>query len=125
LLMVLALTGALTPFWVFVIATPIGLIRPNDLVMRNSLIGETMPPTLLWGAVGMSRATMDAARVAGALAGAGLFTILGIGPTYVLITSYYVASLVLTFGVARRHPVPDPAEPAWPALPGASSVAGP
>jgi predicted MFS family arabinose efflux permease len=125
LLMVLALTGALTPFWVFVIATPIGLIRPNDLVMRNSLIGETMPPVLLWGAVGMSRATMDAARVAGALAGAGLFTMLGIGSTYVLITGCYVASLVLTFGVARRHPVPDPAEPAWPALPGASSVAGP
>jgi len=51
---------------------------------------------------------MDSARVAGALAGAALSTVLGIGPTYVLVTSFYAASLALTFGVARRPPVPDP-----------------
>jgi predicted MFS family arabinose efflux permease len=121
-LMLLALTATLTPFWVFVLATPIGLVRPNDLVMRNSLIGETMPPAHLWGAVGLSRATMDAARVAGALAGAELFTRLGIGPTYVLITGGYVASLALTFGVARLQPVPDPAATARPRSTGAASA---
>jgi hypothetical protein len=56
-------------------------VRPNDLVMRNTLIGETIPPAALMGALGMSRATSDSARVGGALAGAGLSTLLGVGVT--------------------------------------------
>jgi MFS family permease len=111
LLMTLALTGILTPAWVLVVAALAGVIRPNDLVMRNALIGETIPPAHLMNAVGFSRATMDSARVAGALAGAGLSTALGIGVTYVFVTLCYLAGLALTFGVARRPPVPDPAAP--------------
>ncbi len=107
-LMILSLSGTLTPAWVFVIATLAGLIRPNDQVIRNALVGETIPPPDLMGAVGMSRATMDFARVVGALAGSGLSTVLGLGPTYVLVTALYAASVALTFGVARRNPVPDP-----------------
>ena len=72
LMTLLALTGLLTTAWVFALATLAGVIRPNDLVMRNTLIGETIPPGHLMGALGMSRAIMDTARVAGALAGAGL-----------------------------------------------------
>ncbi len=123
LLTILSLTGSLTPAWVFAIATLVGLVRPNDLVLRNSLIGETIPPQHLMGAVGLSRATMDSARVAGALAGAGLSTVLGIGPAYLLITTLYVTSGALTFGVARRHPVPDPGEAPRAASPGISTVA--
>ena len=121
LLMVLALAGLLTPAWVLVIATLVGLVRTNDLVMRNTLIGETIPPAHLMGALGMSRATMDSARVGGALAGAGLSTLLGIGATYAIITGFYLASLALTFGVSRRPPVPDPlASPRGASLPGPS-----
>jgi predicted MFS family arabinose efflux permease len=109
LLMVVALTGLLTPAWVAAVAALAGIVRPNDQVLRNSLIGETIPPTHMMGALGLSRATMDSARVAGALAGAGLSTILGIGYAYVFVTSLYLASFVLTFGVSRRPPVPDPA----------------
>jgi hypothetical protein len=108
-LMVVTMAGGLTPVWVFVVAALNGIARPNDLVMRNSLIGETIPPGHLMGALGLSRATMDSARVAGALAGAALSTALGIGLAYVVITSLYVASVALTFGVARRRPVHDPA----------------
>jgi len=122
LLAILSLTGHLTPLWVFVIATAAGIVRPNDLVLRNSLIGETIPPQDLMGAVGLSRATMDSARVVGALAGAGLSTVLGIGPAYLLITAFYVASVALTFGVARRHPVPDPGGPPRAPSTGVSSV---
>jgi len=107
-LMALALAGLLAPGWVLVVATLAGIVRPNDLVMRNTLIGETIPPAHLVGALGMSRATMDSARVGGALAGAGLSTVLGIGATYVVVTLLYLASLALTFGVSRRLPVPDP-----------------
>jgi predicted MFS family arabinose efflux permease len=105
----LALTGSLTPLAVLVVAALGGVVRPNDLVMRNTLIGETIPPAAMMGALGMSRATSDSARVGGALAGAGLSTVLGIGVTYLVVTGLYAASLVLTLGVARRTPVPDPA----------------
>jgi MFS family permease len=120
LLAVLALAGLLTPVWVLVVAALAGVVRPNDLVMRNTLIGETIPSAYLMGALGLSRATGDSARVAGALAGAALSTLLGIGYTYLFVTSFYVASLALTFGVARRPPVPDPGA----SLHGAS-IAGP
>jgi len=103
-LMILALTGMLTPAWVFGVAVLAGIVRPNDQVIRNALIGETIPPAHLVGALGVSRATMDSARVAGALVGAGLSTVLGIGLTYVVVTSFYLASLALTLGVARRPP---------------------
>ena len=102
----LALAGLLTPAWVLVVTALAGIVRPNDLVMRNSLIGETIPPDHLMGALGMSRATMDSARVGGALAGAGLSAMLGVGLTYVAVTALYVASRALTFGVAQRRPAP-------------------
>src|SRR5437762_1151094 len=65
--MVLAAAGLLTPAWVLVVAALGGILRPNDQVMRNALIGETIPPDHLIGALGMSRASMDSARVAGSL----------------------------------------------------------
>jgi len=108
LLMALALGGLLTPAWVLVIAALAGVVRPNDLVMRNTLIGETIPPAHLMGALGMSRATMDSARVAGALVGATLSTALGVPVTYVLVVIFYALSLGLTFGIAQRPPAPDP-----------------
>jgi MFS family permease len=111
LVMALALGGVLSPAWVFVAATLNGVFRPNDLVMRNALIGETIPPGHLVGALGMSRATMDSARIGGALAGAGLSTVLGIGYTYVVVTAFYAASLLLTLRIARARPVFDPAAP--------------
>jgi predicted MFS family arabinose efflux permease len=107
----LAAAGLLTPAWVLVIATLAGVVRPNDLVMRNTLIGETIPPEHLMGALGLSRATMDSARIAGALAGAGLSTALGLGLTYLFVTTFYLASLTLTFGVSRRPPSACPGAP--------------
>ena len=123
LMTLLALTGLLTTFWVFTLAALVGVIRPNDLVMRNTLIGETIPPSHLMGALGMSRAIMDSARVAGALAGAGFSSVLGLGPTYVFVTIFYLAGLALTFGVSRRRPVPDPAGAPLAAFSGPGSVA--
>ena len=108
LLMVLALAGVLTPMWVFVIAGLVGIVRPNDQVLRNSLIGETIPPADLIGALGLSRASVDPARVAGALTGAGLSTMLGIGYAYVVVTAVYLASLVLTFGISGARLMDDP-----------------
>jgi MFS family permease len=124
LVLLLALTDTLTPAWVLVVAALAGLVRPNDQVMRNALIGETIPPPHLMGAVGLSRVTMDSARIFGALGGAALSTVLGLGPTYTLVTIFYVASLALTFGVARRPVTPDPVQP-WRGAASSVAVASP
>jgi MFS family permease len=108
LIMILAFAGLLTPAWVLVAAALAGIVRPNDQAMRNALIGDTIPREHLMGALGMSRTTMDSARVAGALVGASLSASLGIGLAYVFVTALYLASLALTLGVARAHPVPVP-----------------
>lgn len=102
-LMTLAFLGLLTPVYVFVIAALLGLVRPSDLVMRYSLIGETMPPGQLIGAMSISRTTVDSARIAGALAGAGVVATLGMAPAYALVTMLYVASFMLTLRISKAR----------------------
>jgi predicted MFS family arabinose efflux permease len=125
ILMILSLADLLTPAFVLVAAGLGGILRPNDQVMRNALIGDTIPRDHLMGAVGMSRTTLDSARVAGALAGATLMATLGIGRAYVFVTTFYLASLALTFGVSRGRPVPDPSAGALPSRGAAMSLPRP
>ncbi|WP_291685566.1 MFS transporter [Bradyrhizobium sp.] len=106
-LMTLALTGYLTPLYVFVIVAIMGLVRPSDLGVRGALVATIMPHDQLIGAISISRTTMDTARIAGALSGAGLFAALGMGPAYMAIVSLYVAATLLTLCVvapSRPHP---------------------
>lgn len=103
-LMTLGLLDILNAYHVFAIASLMGVIRPSDLVMRNSLIGDTMPSGHLMPAIGLGRTTQDSARIAGALAGAGLFSAFGIGTAYIFVVVFYAASLALTFGVSGVRP---------------------
>jgi MFS family permease len=103
-IMVLSLSDILSPVHVFAVALCSGLVRPSDLVMRNALIGDTIPFDHLTNAVGVSRTTMDSARIAGALVGAGLFSQLGLGNAYVVVVAVYGTSLLLTLGVSRVKP---------------------
>jgi len=102
-LMVFIFTGVLTPVHVLVIATIMGLVRPSDIGMRAALVGESMPPDRLLGAMSIQRTTQDSARIAGALTGAGLVAALGMGPAYAMVASLYAVSIVLTLkaGSAR------------------------
>jgi MFS family permease len=107
-LMTLALTGHLTPLYVMIIVAIMGLVRPSDLGVRGALVATIMPHDLLIGAISVSRTTMDTARIAGALSGAGLFASLGMGPAYMAIVSLYAVSTLLTLCVvapAKPHPV--------------------
>jgi predicted MFS family arabinose efflux permease len=106
-LMTLALTGYLTPLYVFVIVAIMGLVRPSDLGVRGALVATIMPHDQLIGAISVSRTTMDTARIAGALSGAGLFAALGVGPAYIAIISLYVVATLLTLCVvapSKPHP---------------------
>jgi len=107
-LMTFAFLGILEPVLVLAVTAIVGLVRPSDIGMRVALVGETMPPDRLVGALGIQRTTQDSARIAGALTGAGLAATLGMGPAYVVVSSFYVISILLTLkaGSARveRHP---------------------
>jgi predicted MFS family arabinose efflux permease len=102
-LMVLAFTGALNPVIVIVLVGIMGLVRPSDLGLRAALIADTMPHDTLTGAMGFNRITSDSARIAGALSGAGLVALLGMGPAYVVIASFYAAAAFLTSQADSAH----------------------
>lgn len=103
ILMTLGLTGLLTPYIVFAVALPMGLVRPSDLAIRWALIGDTMPRDNLMKAMSLSRISMDAAKIAGALVGTSLFALLGIGYSYIIVAGFYLASFSLTLGVSAAH----------------------
>jgi MFS family permease len=114
-LMTLALTGWLSPLYVMIIVAIMGLVRPSDLGVRGALVATIMPHDQLIGAISLSRTTMDTARIAGALSGAGLFAALGMGPAYMAIASLYVVATLLTLCVvapSKPHPVDEAADAA-------------
>jgi MFS family permease len=97
MLMTLAFTGTLRPAIVIMLSALTGLVRPSDMGLRGALIADTMPPASLTSAMGISRTTSDTARIFGALTGAGLFAAIGIGPSYIAITTFYLLGAILTW----------------------------
>ncbi|MBU6271570.1 MAG: MFS transporter [Betaproteobacteria bacterium] len=95
----LALLGQLTPTAVLIVAALCGLIRPTDIGMRSALVGATVPPKELVAAMGISRTTMDSAKVGGALAGAGFMASFGMATAYGFIIALYALGVVLTLMV--------------------------
>ena len=117
ILMTLAYAGLLSPYSAFAVAAAMGVFRPSDLTMRYALVGQTIPAGHLTGAMSVSRATVDSARVAGALAGAGMVAALGLGPAYTAITALYAIGFLLTLGVARDTPAEEVAQATPDAVP--------
>lgn len=97
----LIFSGHLQMLYVFIIATALGIIRTSDIAVRSSLIGESMPPALLVRAMAAARTTNDSARILGALAGAALVAMMGMGAAYVMIAILYGSSLMLISQAGR------------------------
>jgi len=112
-LLAFAWNGALRPGIVLALAMLNGLVRPSDLAIRSAFMAGTLPRELLTGAMALERTTIDSARVAGALVGASLFALLGIAPTYIVVTCLYVVGVMLTYAAGRAAaamvPPPDAA----------------
>jgi len=100
-LMILILANALEPRHVLAIYGAAALTRPSETAMRALLVGHTIRPEAMMGALGLSRTTVDLAKVAGAFAGAGGVALVGMGPAYVLVTALYVTAFALSLGLAR------------------------
>ena len=106
-IMLLSYFEALTPERVLILSAIVGMIRPSDQMMRNALIAKTLPPEQLMAALGISRMTSDSARIAGALAGAGIVAFLGMTSAYLVVTFLYVISFWLSRGVDNVQPAPS------------------
>jgi Major Facilitator Superfamily len=117
----LAASDSLSPTAVLIIAGLNGLVRPSDMVMRYALIAQTLPASQLMGALGISRITSDSARIAGALAGAGVVAMFGMAPAYLVVTTLYVVSFVLSLQVVPAAKAESTAAP--PAKTDANTVA--
>lgn len=116
-LLALVLAGRLTPAIVVGLAVLNGLVRPSDLAVRSAFMAGILPRDLLMAAMALERTTLDTARIAGALVGAGLFAVLGLGPAYGVIVMLYAAGAALTIvagRVAPKEPLAD--KPPTPAI---------
>ena len=96
----LGLAGLLEPWHAFVIAGLGGLLRPLDMMMRFSLLADTIPSRLLMNASGFQRLTLDAPRIVGALAGAGIMAAFGVGEAYAAVAVSYLLATLIGFGIS-------------------------
>lgn len=103
LLAALTLSGRLEPWHVLVVAGLAGLMKPSDMAMRYVLVGQTMRPEALMGALAIARTTSDTARIFGAIAGTGGVALLGMGPAYAVVSLIYVCAFLFSLGVAPVH----------------------
>ena len=99
ILMVLSLGDWVVPWHVYVVATITGLLRPADMMLRQSVIADAVPREILANAMGFSRTTLDSARIVGALAGASLMTLLGMGEAYIVVAGFYTISTLLSLKI--------------------------
>lgn len=95
-LLIIIAVGAMSPALVFILGLLMGLVRPSDMGMRIMHVGNIVPAGYLVSAIGIQRASFDASRIGGALAGAGIAATLGLGYAYVMITALYTTSAYLT-----------------------------
>jgi predicted MFS family arabinose efflux permease len=115
-LTVCAFAGVVGPVLVLVIAGLIGLVRPSDLGIRLALVADNVSADQLVAAMGISRTTSDCARVAGALAGAGMFAAFGMGSAYIVVSGFYALGLLLTSAIGsapKEVPTPGPGQPGY------------
>ena len=102
-LLLLSLFDQLTPMRVLLITGMTGLIRSSDLAIRGALVTEIVPVRILMSALSISRTTMDLARMAGALSGAGLFVALGFSYAYVIVLVFYLFGFILTYLINKER----------------------
>jgi len=95
----------LTPWLALGFATLSGLIRPSDMGMRNVVTSGIVPRSLMLPAIGLSRMTVDLARMGGALTGAALMATMGLAWAYVIVVALYAASAFFTWSLRMDRPV--------------------
>ena len=103
LLTLLIVTGSLVLWHAYAIVTAGSMVRMLDIVLVQALTADVVPARSLHGAIGLSRFSLDGARVAGSLAGGVIFEVLGLDWAYVMITVLYLLATLASMKIDRRH----------------------
>ena len=101
-LTLLILTDALQLWHAYVIVTAGSMVRMLDIVLVQALTADAVPSHSLHGAIGLSRSTLDGARVIGSIAGGTIFELLGLDWAYIVITVLYLLSTLASLKVESR-----------------------
>lgn len=99
LLAALLFTGAVTLWFVLIVALLDGSIRAAQMPAGGALIPNLVPPALLLNAVALNQATMNGSRLLGPLAIAPLMTVAGIEAAFLMCSGFYTISLIQTLRI--------------------------
>lgn len=102
LLTLLIVTDTLVLWHAYVIVTAGSMVRMLDLVLVQALTADAVPSHSLHGAIGLSRSTLDGARVVGSIAGGTIFELLGLDWAYITISVLYLLSTLAALKVDAR-----------------------
>ena len=102
ILTALIISDTLQLWHAYLIVTAGSMVRMLDLVLVQALTADAVPADSLHGAIGLSRSTLDGARVVGALAGGTIFELLGLDVAYVAITVLYLFATIAALKVETR-----------------------
>ena len=99
LLGVLVATHLITLWLVFVFAALLGSVSAIENPVRQSFVSDLVEPALLPNALGLSSAAFNIARIAGpAVAGVAIWLI-GLGPTFLVTSLFYLGSPLILMRV--------------------------
>lgn len=103
LLTSLIITDRLVLWHAYAIVSAGSMVRMLDIVLVQVLTADAVPAGSLHGAVGLSRFSLDGARVAGSLAGGVIFEVLGLDWAYAMITVLYVLATLTAMKIEGRE----------------------
>ena len=98
----LIVTDSLQLWHAYVIVATGGMVRTLDLVLVQALTADSVPSNQLHRAIGLSRSTLDGARVVGSIAGGMIFEVLGLDWAYISITILYLLATIAALKVDSR-----------------------
>ena len=101
-LTILVFTATLELWHAYVIVAAGSMVRMLDLVLVQALTADAVPADSLHGAIGLSRSTLDGARVVGSIAGGTLFATLGLDWAYLAITVLYLLATLASLKITSR-----------------------
>ncbi|MBR0670229.1 MFS transporter [Neoroseomonas soli] len=100
---ILAATGSLTLWHLFLNGMLGGLVWTNELATRRRMVAEAAGPHRIVQAVAFDTMTGSTTRMVGPLAGGIFYQTVGVTAAYVIASVLYLVALVLVSGVVHRQ----------------------
>lgn len=98
----LIVTDTLILWHAYAIVSAGSMVRMLDIVLVQTLTADVVPAHSLHGAIGLSRFSLDGARVVGSIAGGMIFELLGLDWAYAMISVLYLLATLAAVKIGRR-----------------------